>query len=365
MEIVFIIIALLLVITIGILIMYNMSLNKKIKEYSNTNQKINNLNVLQDFIDTIGEDSSTDEKIKKINNILIERYEIKYSTIVIYDGAEYTIRASNVAEKHWDNLKNLHKEEVFRESIQTATPKYITINQEGETLPYLKMEFARAKSAMFFPIYMDNIYVGYWIIEGNKPHEFDNVDTTILEVIKNNIVSALKTVANQSTIENIVREDKFSGLKSAEYLYGIAKKVINKYSTSTVCLFKITNLSEINEKVDRKVGNYIITKISELFKSNLAQEYFFVRYMGPKFAIVFSGTDEEGVVNFMKSMKLQIENIKIDVQNFGKSNVKIVSPKINVAITTYYKGTALEGVTKKLEEYLDNADSNENNINCL
>lgn len=365
MEIVFIIIALLLVITIGILIMYNMSLNKKIKEYSNTNQKINNLNVLQDFIDTIGEDSSTDEKIKKINNILIERYEIKYSTIVIYDGAEYTIRASNVAEKHWDNLKNLHKEEVFRESIQTATPKYITINQEGETLPYLKMEFARAKSAMFFPIYMDNIYVGYWIIEGNKPHEFDNVDTTILEVIKNNIVSALKTVANQSTIENIVREDKFSGLKSAEYLYGIAKKVINKYSTSTVCLFKITNLSEINEKVDRKVGNYIITKISELFKSNLAQEYFFVRYMGPKFAIVFSGTDEEGAVNFMKSMKLQIENIKIDVQNFGKSNVKIVSPKINVAITTYYKGTALEGVTKKLEEYLDNADSNENNINCL
>lgn len=365
MEIVFIIIALLLVITIGILIMYNMSLNKKIKEYSITNQKINNLNVLQDFIDTIGEDSSTDEKIKKINNILIERYEIKYSTIVIYDGAEYTIRASNVAEKHWDNLKNLHKEEVFRESIQTATPKYITINQEGETLPYLKMEFARAKSAMFFPIYMDNIYVGYWIIEGNKPHEFDNVDTTILEVIKNNIVSALKTVANQSTIENIVREDKFSGLKSAEYLYGIAKKVINKYSTSTVCLFKITNLSEINEKVDRKVGNYIITKISELFKSNLAQEYFFVRYMGPKFAIVFSGTDEEGVVNFMKSMKLQIENIKIDVQNFGKSNVKIVSPKINVAITTYYKGTALEGVTKKLEEYLDNADSNENNINCL
>ena len=359
MEIVFIIIALLLVITIGILIMYNMSLNKKIKEYSNTNQKINNLNVLQDFIDTIGEDSSTDEKIKKINNILIERYEIKYSTIVIYDGAEYTIRASNVA------VKNLHKEEVFRESIQTATPKYITINQEGETLPYLKMEFARAKSAMFFPIYMDNIYVGYWIIEGNKPHEFDNVDTTILEVIKNNIVSALKTVANQSTIENIVREDKFSGLKSAEYLYGIAKKVINKYSTSTVCLFKITNLSEINEKVDRKVGNYIITKISELFKSNLAQEYFFVRYMGPKFAIVFSGTDEEGVVNFMKSMKLQIENIKIDVQNFGKSNVKIVSPKINVAITTYYKGTALEGVTKKLEEYLDNADSNENNINCL
>lgn len=365
MEIVFIIIILLLIFGVVGLVIYNMSLNKKIKEYSNTNKKITSLNVLQDFINTLGEEGTVDEKIKKINNILIERYDIKYSTIVIYDGAEYVIKASNVQEKHWDTLRNLQAEPIFKDSIETATPKYITIEQDGETLPYLKMEFARAKSAMFFPIYIDNIYIGYWIIEGNKPHEFDNVDTTVLEVIKNNIVAVLKTVENQNTIENIVREDQFSGLKNAEYLYGIAKPIINKYQTSTVCLFNISNLPVINKQVNRSAGNYVITKISDLLKENLADEYFFVRYMGPKFAIVFSGTDEEGVVNFMKNMKTQIENIKINVQKVKKSNLKVVSPKINVAITTYYKGTALEGVLKKLEEYLDNADSSDNNINCL
>ena len=365
MEIVFIIIIILLIFGVVGLVMYNMSLNKKIKEYSNTNQKINNLNVLQDFIDAIGEENTVDEKIKKINNILIERYEIRYSTIVIYNGAEYVIKASNVQEKHWDTLRNLHKEQVFKDSIQTATPKYITIEQEGEILPYLKMEFGRAKSAMFFPIYIDNIYIGYWIIEGNRPHEFDNVDTTVLEVIKNNIVTVLKTVENQNTLENIVRDDVISGLKTAEYLYGPAKKIINKYPTSTVCLFKITNLSQINQEVDRKVGNYVITKVSEMLKNNLAEQYFFVRYIGPKFAIVFSGADENGVINFMKNMKQQIENLKIDVQKIKKSKVKTVSPKINIAITTYYKGTALDSVTRKLEEYLDNANSNENNINCL
>ena len=365
MEIVFIIIIILLIFGVVGLIMYNMSLNKKIKEFSNTNLKINNLNVLQDFINTISEDNTVDEKIKKINNILIDRYEIRYSTIVIYDGAEYVIKASNVQEKHWDTLRNLHQEEIFRDSIQTAAPKYITINQEGETLPYLKMEFARAKSAMFFPIYIDSIYLGYWIIEGNKPHEFDNVDTTMLEVIKNNIVAVLKTVENQSIIENIVRVDELTGLKNAEYLYGPAKKVISRYATSTVCMFKITNIEQINNEVDRKVGDFIISKICELLKSNLADEYFFVRYMGPKFAIVFSGTDEEGVIKFMKNMKLQIENIKVDVQKIKKSKVKMVSPKINVAITKYYKGTALEGVTRKMETYLDNSKSFENNINCL
>lgn len=366
MYIAAIIVIVLLIITILGLIMYNLSIHNKLQEYNNTNQKITSLNVLQDFMDTISEGNTTDEKIRRINEILIERYDIKYSTIVIYDGAEYKVKASNVEQKHWDTLRSLQNEPIFTDSIQTATPKYITIDKEGEKLPYQKMEFGRAKSAMFFPLYVDNIYIGYWIIEGSKPHEFDKVDTTILEVVKNNIVSVLRTVENQKIIENIVREDKFSGLKTAEYLYSTARNVIDKYPTSTVCLFKIINLQKINEVISRKTGNQVITQVSETLKENLAEEYFFVRYMGPKFAIVFSGIDTEGVISFMKDMKKIIEKLQIEPEEDYKGKKAVtVRPKINVAITTYYKGTALEGVTAKLEEYLDNADQTENNINCL
>ncbi len=70
--------------------------------------------------------------MKKINNILIERYNIKYSTIVIYNGTEYVVRASNVEQKHWDTLRNLQNEEIFKDSIQTATPKYIYYRTRGE-----------------------------------------------------------------------------------------------------------------------------------------------------------------------------------------------------------------------------------------
>ena len=140
-----------LVLIIVALIMYNMSIHKKIDSFNNINQQINSLNVLQDFMNTLSEVSNVNEKLKKINDILIEKYNIKYSTIVVYDGTEYVIRASNVAEKHWDTLKKLQEEPIFKESIETAVPKYITVNAEGERLPYQKMEFARAKSAMFFP----------------------------------------------------------------------------------------------------------------------------------------------------------------------------------------------------------------------
>ena len=186
-------------------------------------------------------------------------------------------------------------------------------------------------------------------------------------MVRNNIVSIIKTVQNQKVIENIVRNDKYSELKTAEYLYGEGRKIIDQYTTSTVCLIRITNLEEINEDISRKTGDVIVTRVCEAIKSNLSDQYIFVRYMGPKFAIVFSGIERKAVYEFMKQIKEQVEAIEIepvDVEFEDEENV-FAKPKINVIMSTYYKGTALEGVLKKLEDYLDNADKAENKISEL
>lgn len=358
------------------LLWYNIKIYKQVQLFSNTNQKINNLNVIQDFMEAMGEDIPADKKIEKINEVLIQRYDIKYSTIVVFNGAEYEIKATNVDEKHWEVLKNLHMDEMFKESVETATPKYVTVDNENEKLPYQVVELARAKSAMFFPLYNDNIYIGYWIIESGEIHAFDTIDTTVLSVVKDDIINLLKTVSYQTTLENIYRIDKFTGLYSAEYLYGIAKKSIDKYTLSTVCMLKITNLEEINEQLDRKVGNKTVIEISNLIKQNLSSDYVFVRYMGPKFAIVFSGVETDGVVQFLKDLKKNIERLKMskggNIEQEDKTTKKknskkqrAISPQVNFVISTYYKGTAIEAVTKKLEEYLDSTDSKENDINYI
>ena len=356
-----------LVIIIILLMIYNWSINKKINNFNNLNQKVTNLNILQDFMDTISKTSSVEEKITQINNIIVERYQIKYSTIVVYDGTKYIVKASNVDPKHWDALSDLQSEETFKESIQTSIPKYVTVENENERLPYQKMEFARAKCAMFFPLYIDNVYIGYWLLEGSAPHEFDSIDTTILEVIRNNIVAILRTVENQRIIESIVRDDKYSSLKTAEYLYTEGKRIIDQYTTSAVCMLKIINLEKINQDISRKTGDEVITQVCNTIRANLSSEYIFVRYMGPKFAIVFSGIEKSAVVSFMQQVKEQVEAIEVepvDVE-FEDAEDVIAKPKINVIISTYYKGTALDGVLKKLEEYLDKADKSENKISQL
>ena len=59
------------------------------------------------------------------------------------------------------------------------------------------------------------------------------------------------------------------------------------------------------------------------------------------------------------------ENDSEETPESQKQQVASAQPKINIVVSTYYKGTALEGLTKKLEEYLDNAPKSENTINFL
>ncbi len=376
-------IVVILVAIIIVLLIYNITIHKKIQQFNNLSRQANNLRVLQDFLSTIGECSSVDEKIQKINDILIEKYEIKYSTIVVFNGAEYQVKASNVEPKHWNTLSKLQEVPIFKDSIATATPKYVTVNSDTERLPYQEMEFGRAKSAIFFPIYIDNVYIGYWIIESGVSHDFDNIDTTIFEVVKENIVSVLKTVVHQKTLEAIVRKDLFTGLYSEEYLYGEGKKIIDKYTTSAVCMFRITNLEAINDTYSRKLGNQVIIDVSEFVGDNISNDYIFIRYMGPKFVIVFSGVDIESVTTFVTDMKNGAENLEIslpvnkDVEEVEIEAVdrkkkkkkeekpQIVKAKLNFVLTTYYKGTGMEEVLKKLEQYIDNADKNENDITFI
>lgn len=374
-----VIVVIVLVFTVLALGIYNLSLYKRIQAFQTQSRRFTNLNILQDFMSITGSDLSVDKKIKAINDIIIEKYQIKYSTIVVFDGTDYIVKASNVNNTHWDTLSKLQDVDIFKDSITSGSPKYITINNEGEKLPYQEKEFERAKSAIFFPLYIDNVYIGYWIIESGVPHDFDNIDTTIFETVKENIVSVLKAVDYQKTLENIVRKDLFTGLNSAEYLYGEGKKIIDQYTTSAICMFRISNIEDIN-KIARELGNKVITEVSKNVQANISESYIFVRYMGPKFVIVFSGVDADSVTDFINQIKESTESLKISLNNnFEVKDIEEdkkkkrkkkkeeiqVTPSLNFAVATYYKGTGIEEVLKKMEKHLDEASKEESQINNI
>ena len=97
-----------LLLAIAVLVVYNIQVQKKIEEYKNLEERRNKLSVIQDFLNIAGEENTVDDKLRKINEIVIDKYNIKYSTLVIFDGAEYVVKASNVDKMHYETLSNIH-----------------------------------------------------------------------------------------------------------------------------------------------------------------------------------------------------------------------------------------------------------------
>ncbi len=370
-SVIFIVILALLV--IGLLV-YNYTIHKKIETYTKLSERIEGFNVLQEFMNALSDTTSIQEKLDSMNDTIITKFNIKYSTIVSFDGSNFKVRTSNVDKNLYSTLENLQNEPCFSDAIKEGKTVYLTVKNETDNLPYQKVQFNRAKSALFFPIYLDNIFLGYWLIEGSKPNEFQDLDNSLLQIIRSNIVTILRTVENQATLENLSRDDLYSGLKTGEYLYGEGKTKIDQYSVSSLCMIKIVNLPEINLNISRQTGDAVVRSVSEVIKKNISQNYIVVRFRGPKFCIVFTGADIGGVVNFSTSIKAQIESLKVSVANdyFNSlerlgvaledeqikqiENTLVVSPRVKIAISQYAKGVRMDQVLKKLENYIDSSD---------
>ena len=111
----------------------------------------------------------------------------------------------------------------------------------------------------------------------------------------------------------------------------------------------INNIEEINENFGRKIGTQMIVQVANTVKSNISSEYVFVRYMGPKFAIAFSGIEVEETIEFVSKIKQSIESITITLNNKKNKNETKIQPNTNFILGTYYKGTGIEEVTKNLK----------------
>ena len=145
-------------------------------------------------------------------------------------------------------------------------------------------------------------------------------------------------------------------------------------------MFRITNIEDIN-KIARELGNKVVTEVSKHVQKSISDNYIFVRYMGPKFVIVFCGVDPNNASDFVNDLKNSTEtlNIALEEENFSTEELEkikksrgrkkrqnaIVSPTLNFVISTYYKGTGIETVLKSLEQYIDDASSTINEINSI
>ena len=338
---------------------YNVHTNRNLEQAKKSKKSFSRILALRDIMNISASSKSSKEKMEELNKVLIEKMDIDYSTIVYYNGLEYITKVTNISDIEVPNMENdilyIQNLNIFKEAIDKREFKYITVDKQEEELPYLENRKNIIKSVIFYPMTSKGKYIGYWLIESKKVKAFENVDIQILENLKQAIRNTIEVLSYEEAIETMVRDDKFSELKTMEYLQTEGKMLLEQYNKPQIVMFRIDNLEKVNEEFSRNAGNVLITEVTKKIHSITRGDNIFVRYMGPKFIIILDDkkniednikdNNTDGIIQKNDYMEV-LKNIKENVEN-----IKLVQTDTGV-----FKKEYLEMLKKAEDEEDDDLD---------
>ncbi|MDO4282221.1 MAG: diguanylate cyclase [Clostridia bacterium] len=336
-----IIVTILLIISIILII----CLYQKLNHYKNTKVSMPN-ELLQKLFDIMGDKIATDEKIEKLNKAILNTYESKYSSIVLFDGNKNNVKASNVENTFLPSIANIANDYIFKSNIHRNTAKYITVDNE-DTLLYTSAIERKIRSTLFIPIYHNNSYLGYILLEDDNANKFEHISTLEMDHLKTNIGVFLENINYQSTIEIAESVDKQTGFFNNMYLYSNARNVLNEYDNSAIVLVYLKNLPDINEKYNRNIGNALLIKLANVTKEVFPKQTILIRYSGLRFLILIPGYTAEKSHSVLERL---LSRYKSEFEFFGDEKVVLDT---QIVVHTFRRQNNIESEVQRMSSGFD------------
>jgi len=353
MEIIIILLAIFLILTI----IFVLVLLNKIKYYKLAMGNMSAMVIMQRMFEILSSAIPANTKLEELNNIILEAFDSNYSTIVLFDGNEYEVKASNVEAMYLDVIKNIAETEDFKSNANQNISKYL-VATGPRFLGYKTAIERNIKSAMFSPIYYNGTYRGFWVLEDKAEAAYDSISKEELARLKDNIGVFIENISSQEAIQTAQNTDKQTGFYNNLYLYSSLRQKLGSYNNSGLVLIRLTNLSEINNKYGRKTGNILLEKAAIQLNEMLSSDNILVRYSGSKFCVACPGIS----VDVMHStMERYLSTVKMNSEAVDN---EIVSLEMNIVMHDIKKQSNVEKEIAKMVDYVENSKST-NTINIM
>lgn len=353
MEVV-IILLVICILVLGIILFLVM---KKNKYYKVALGNMSAMVIMQRMFEIMASSIPAKNKIEELNNIMIEVFDTKHSTLVLFDGTEYDVKASNVEQMYLDGLKGLAESQEFKTNAVQNVSKYL-VATGARVLGYKTAVERQIKSAMFSPIYYNGTYRGFWLLEDNAEAAYDSISKEELARLKDNIGVFIENVSSQEAIENASNTDKQTGFYNNLYLYSSLRHQLATKNNSCLILIQLSNLRSINEQFGREVGNRLLEKAAKQLREMLSTDNVLVRYSGSKFCIACPGTTSDVIHSIMDRF---LSNIKSYAEAVGNSSASL---EMNIVMHDVKKQSNVEKELDKMVDYIKNSKSI-NTINIM
>lgn len=320
-------IAIISLIAVVILILFIIVLNVKLKNLNEVKENYDlmaknysTITILQEIMVILGNKIPAAKKLERINDILINRFDISYSTIVEVSNLGNIVKASNIPPELYDQVVNLDKEKIFIESMQQNVPKYIT---SIKILEYPSSSRRDIRSALMFPLYREDEYKGFWLLEDIRGNAFDNVAKVQLSIIKDNITLVTQnndyavTLENKTTelevankkLEEMANRDGLTGAFNKAFMHKKLDEVFNgNRRQNSIAIMDIDYFKNYNDKNGHMEGDNLLKMLSHLITDSLREYDMLFRFGGEEFVILFSDTAKQDAVMVAQRIRQKVQD---------------------------------------------------------
>lgn len=304
-------------------------------------QKLNVFTNLLEISQYINQYIKSQNLFPLINDMLIGVFGAKYSTIYLNTNGVLTSVTPPIfsyydieAEKHL--IIDHHKEKFI---INSQTPIY-QINTEEEAI----------YSCLGVPIKINNILLGFILIQHQSKQYFSTQHATFLTSLANHIGVAIENNMLYNQIKESACKDGLTNIFNKKYFFDTLYNLPNLNQTNyALVMIDIDDFKKVNDTYGHPFGDKVLQSISRVIKNNTRAQDLVARYGGEEIIIYFSNfTNTQLLSERLNKIRIEIESNQIKDENICSS----VTASIGCFIKRAGEAMSLEDAIKKADENL-------------
>ena len=286
--------------------------------YSIMTKNYSTITILQEIMVILGSKIPSTSKLERINELLISSFDITYSTIVEKRDGINIIKTSNLPNEMLEELALVDQDQLFADSIYNNIPKYVT---SARALTYSTAQERDIRSALLFPLYVEEELKGFWILEDIRTEAFDSAEQTQLSIIKDNITLVLQNNDYAINLENKTHElenankkleemanrDGLTGAFNKAFMHKRLDEVFNgNRRQAALAIMDIDYFKSYNDQNGHMEGDNLLRSLAKLLSESLRGDDMLFRFGGEEFVILFLDTTSENVAMVAERIRQKV-----------------------------------------------------------
>jgi diguanylate cyclase (GGDEF)-like protein len=297
--------------------------------------------------------STEAQAITSTLDFLVEQFDFQLSSILMLqeDG-------SLVASSEGEAFSNRRIDSGWEDNWESGIIGWVAWNKASLVVPdvskdnrYLEV-LSSTKSELAVPILFDNALLGVINIESPQQGFFDDEDRRLIEVVANQLATALANVSAQADLREQAVRDPLTGLFNRHYFNTIIASELSRSDRYerplSLMMIDVDGFRAVNNKLGHLQGDDVLQNVARMLQQSVRDCDRVIRYGGDEFLILMPETNGHGHSRLVAD-RLRRE-IAFVLEGTGAERIGL---SLGLSIGIYAR---LPGEDKTLEEILEEVD---------